>query len=516
MAPPDAARLWRGAIVFLTTSVCFFILARGATDPDLLGHIRFGQEILESGIPEFDRYAFTTGDQPWINHELMSEVTFAAVYGAAGNFGLHMLRLGIALVIIGLLYRHAIRSGLDPLRGGILMVLISFLLVNGTITVRPQLFTYLFLLALLLLFDAAARGRSRIVWLVPLLMIVWVNFHGGALAGLALVAVWCGGHWLGWLLPDAQVRGDRLGDPVRATGILLASSAGMLVNPYGWDLFHFLLTTATVPRPDITEWQPTPLGTRRGLIYLLLTAGTLLALHWTEVRKDLPRMCVLAAIIVLPLVAVRHIPIFAIGIGVLLPAHLVSALSRLPADSGARASPAGVLRPAMIALSIFTGFVMIAGALPDLRCVKIDAHRSITFPVRAVEWIRRSQVEGRLATFFDWGEYAIWHLEPAIEVSMDGRRETVFPDSIREEYLRFQDGLPGWEDHIDRRGADMALVTIHRPMFSLMKLKPGWELMYEDSLAAVFAPAGSPQAEALRSTPVPAGWPQHGIGYCMP
>lgn len=35
---------------------------------------------------------------------------------------------------------------------------------------------------------------------------------------------------------------------------------------------------------------------------------------------------------------------------------------------------------------------------------------------------------GRLVTFFDWGEYALWHWGPALAVSMDGRRETIYSE----------------------------------------------------------------------------------------
>lgn len=515
----DAERWWRGSVVFLTLCVCFFILARAATDPDLFGHILFGQDILERGsISRIDEYAFTNEGYRWINHEWLAEVSFALIFGAFGNFGLHMLRLLVAMGIMAALYRGSVRSGLEPLRGGILMVLVALLLVNGTVTVRPQLFTYVFLLLLLLVLAAVERGRHRLVWFVPLILMAWINFHGGALAGLTLVGAWTVGRWIAWLLPDAAAsRRERLKGPLVATAVMALSPIAMLANPYGWELLRFLLETATVARPDIVEWIPTPMNTRRGRIYLLLTACSLLALHWTRSDRNVPLLVTFAAIVVLPLLAVRHIPLFAIGVGVLLPEHLASALSRLESRSEERPSrQSGVLRPAMIAVAILTAFTMVTAALPDLRCVKIDPVRSITFPVRAVEWIRRSEVEGKLATFFDWGEYAIWHLEPGIRVSMDGRRETVYPDSIREEYLRFRNGLTGWEDHIDRHGAEMALVHVATPMFSLMKLKPGWDLMYEDSLSAIFAPMGSSHAARLAETPVPLDYPQHGIGYCMP
>jgi hypothetical protein len=44
---------------------------------------------------------------------------------------------------------------------------------------------------------------------------------------------------------------------------------------------------------------------------------------------------------------------------------------------------------------------------------------------------------GRIVTPFNWGQYAIWHLQPRLRVSMDGRRETVYSD----ERLRRHDAL---------------------------------------------------------------------------
>jgi hypothetical protein len=38
----------------------------------------------------------------------------------------------------------------------------------------------------------------------------------------------------------------------------------------------------------------------------------------------------------------------------------------------------------------------------------------------------RFAAPGRLLVEFDWGEYAIWHFGPALRVSVDGRRETIY------------------------------------------------------------------------------------------
>src|SRR5690606_14688422 len=50
--------------------------------------------------------------------------------------------------------------------------------------------------------------------------------------------------------------------------------------------------------------------------------------------------------------------------------------------------------------------------------------------------------EGRLVTFFDWGQYALWHFAPRLKVSMDGRRETVYSDARLAEHDAILLGRP--------------------------------------------------------------------------
>jgi hypothetical protein len=45
-------------------------------------------------------------------------------------------------------------------------------------------------------------------------------------------------------------------------------------------------------------------------------------------------------------------------------------------------------------------------------------------------FILSNRLTGTLLTWFDWGEYAIWHFGPALKVSMDGRRETVYSEGF--------------------------------------------------------------------------------------
>jgi hypothetical protein len=63
------------------------VLSTTSADPDLWGHVRFGDDIIAAGeIPEYDSYSFTS-DRPWVNHEWLAEVLFSAPMPLAARPG---------------------------------------------------------------------------------------------------------------------------------------------------------------------------------------------------------------------------------------------------------------------------------------------------------------------------------------------------------------------------------------------------------------------------------------------
>ena len=120
-----------------------------------------------------------------------------------------------------------------------------------------------------------------------------------------------------------------------------------------------------------------------------------------------------------------------------------------------------------------------------------------------------------MAVYFDWGQYAIWHLGPRIKVSYDGRRETVYPESLRQLNNDWAEGVGRWDALLDRYPTDLALLDKRLPVYNLMRLKAGWTLVYEDSLAALFARNGSALGGAIRAVK-PGGLPADGAGMSFP
>lgn len=516
--PPSKA--WTLAVTFLVLAVLLRLLSRTVADPDLWGHVLYGLEHLREGsLARTDPYSYLTAGHEWINHEWVSELIFGFLYATFGPVALIVFKTALALTVVGLLYRHLWRQGLDPLRAGLAITVVAFALVTGLGTVRPQMFTHLFFALLLLALVAAEEGTPRRLWWAPVLLLLWINFHGGVLAGLGVLAIWSGTHLL------LRLGGRRLGyehaspvTPAAAVGVTAASAVALLANPYGWRLPDFLFRTATVPRPEILDWQPLAIWSVEGAVYLLLVGVTVLAIARSRRTRNLPLLAVLTVTAVLPLLAMRHLQLFAIAFPVLAGGHLADAWV------GRRRAPGrpseSRLRPMFTGIAGAAGLVMILASIPNFGCIRVGSGGTMDFPTRATALLKESGVSGNLAVTFGWGQYAIWHLHPAMRVSMDGRRETVYPDDVYRRYLRFHYGVSEWDEFIEDPPADLALLPTGGVPYNLLSLKPGWTLAHRDSTAAVFVRDASPRAGMLLEQTDPSeeleAVPADGAGLCFP
>jgi hypothetical protein len=489
------------------------VFSRTVADPDLWGHIRFGEDVLRTGrIIQADVYSYLTGDQPWINHEWLTEVIFYLVFTVAGAGGLVGFKTAISLLVVGLLYRDLRKHGLGTLRSGIIGALAALLLLPYLGTLRPQAFTFFLFLILLIVIREVDRGRVRYISSLPFVFAVWVNLHGGFLAGIGILFVWLAVYFTTTVFREREVSVLFTSASLRIVLAAVVTLFSTLLNPYGVQLWSFLFRTATVPRPDIIEWQPMNLMTLEGQVYLVLLAASAMGLFFSERERSPSLVAVLVCTAVVPLLAHRHTPLFGLAAVVLACEHIADVWNRWsPLRAGV---PKKLPYRLVVGLNLVGAAVLIALSSSNFDCVRLNP-KAVVYPARAISLLKDSGVSGNLAVHFDWGEYALWHLAPGIKVSVDGRRETVYSDEIYRVNLDYMRGTGEWDALLEKHDTHLSLVSKEFPVFNLMKLKPGWALIYEDPISGLFVQDGSAQAEKLRRTQVSA-IPYDGAGLCFP
>ena len=169
----------------------FSVLRNFYVDPDVWWHIRVGQDILRTHHwPTTDSYSFTAAGTPWIAYEWLGDAALGSVAqwgGLASLFGFLMTMA--VLVIIGLFYLATLRSGNS--KAGFVSASLMSTLALISMTLRPQMIGYLFLVVLLIVLEYFRKGVSWPMWGLPLLFMVWVNVHGSFVWGLGCCVFIC-------------------------------------------------------------------------------------------------------------------------------------------------------------------------------------------------------------------------------------------------------------------------------------------------------------------------------------
>ena len=435
-------------------------LARTWADPDLWGHLRFGADILRDGLPRADPYSFTS-DIPWINHEWLAEVVLSAAW-AAGGGGLIALKMAIVCGTLGFLLLTLRGRAVSPTARDLTVVTAVFGLWARVFVIRPQIFSVLFFAALLWSLVSAERAHSDRLWILPLLFGLWVNLHGGWIVGLGVLFLWTAAGLGGVGAAPIATR--------TLAGVLAVSLAATLANPYGIGLWAFLGETVRVNRPGISDWRPL-WETDAQVIVPWLISATLTAVAMAKGRSRIP-LAHTAIVLGLGVASVRVNRLdvfFTLSAVMLLSPYLGSTVADPPAPTWTRSTV--LVAAALSALLAVGAWWMRA----DFNCARLDGP---WMPEReAGGFIAANRLHGRLLTWFDWGQYAIWHFTPLLKVSLDGRRETVYSDALVARHIRLYFEPETSLDLLAELHADYAWIPRDLPLARVLEGR-GWHVLY--------------------------------------
>ncbi len=489
--------------------------AMRVADIDLWGHIRFGQAILASGhIPRHDHYAYSASGLLWRNHEWLTDVVLAAIYGALGIPGLKVLKLLCAGATIVLTAAALSETGAALAIQLAVLVLAAIALVPQ-MQFRPQLFDYTFLAGFMwMLARETYRQEKAPLWLAVPILALWANLHGGFFVGLAIL----GTYWL-VLVAQAPVR-ENLRPALRLALIIILGTLATLCTPWGVGEWRLIVHTLRNPYTmgQVSEFQPLLerlLALHREgvpvlpfLCALLMFAAFMIAVAAAPRGGDWALTAVAVLMIVAAFDAVRNTALAVLAAAPPLAYHAGLALTRGRPAAGAarvgarmRASAQAVVAGAALALAAGSG--LFSSSLPA----------SGACPVGAVNFMVTNALYGNVLNDHSWGDYLIWHEAPRSKIFIDSRFEMVYPARIQRDYLAFASGRSGPAALVlDAYPNDFVLMPTGSPADKLMMAQREWRLIYRDPVAALFARADSPAARlsgvpAINKTAPPSFFP---------
>ena len=445
-------------------------------DADLWGHLRFGADLLNGhGFTLKDPYSFTS-DTPWINHEWLAEVCVAAFYAIGGAIGLNLLKL----IVIGAIGAIVWRTGRESHGSRFALVWLTSLIVFASYTrtqvLRPQLFSVLLFTILMVVLRRREQNRPGSFLTLPILFCIWTNTHGGWIVGFGTIGVWAA----------TMVLEQRTLGCLRRRTIEVASSlAATLINPYGIGMWTFLHDTVALDR-DISDWTPfLKFPAALIVIELLLPAVAAVAL-WRRRRIPPARHLAIVAILAFGTFRVGRVDAFLqVAIGMLLSPDLIALFHEL--ETWLRTHHRVTNRApvhACAAAALVSYAVIASGA--HIRTIRIDG--TWIPDADAMHFLKADAAHARVLTWFDWGEYAIWHLSPGgTQVSMDGRRETVYSARVLQEHWAFYKNEKDGASYPETIGAERIWLPKTFAIVPVLKER-GWHVAFESDISVVLSP----------------------------
>jgi hypothetical protein len=513
---PSPLRFIMPSVTDIIFTVVFFTLAFGSLSPRLLGdgdtgwHIVNGERILAThSIPLTDSFSYTLPGHRWYAWEWLYDVAVGELHQRAGMNGVVLLSAFLIALTFALLFRWTL-AGTGHVLSVALLLLLCLMASSIHFLARPHIVSWLLVLVFWKVLDDYVSGNQTAGWrvlLLPALMLLWVNVHGGFLLGIVLCGIYLAGEAGRALFgPDSRERTRS-----RARARWLAVSCLLLlgatfVNPYGWSLWthiHGYLSNRYF-MDHIQEFlSPNFHGAaEKSFAALVLLAIAALALKRRPIA--LSRLLIILLAVYSGLYAARNIPFAAM----LLMLSLAPVLTEIVAGAAGAvpAVPASRFFARLDAFSEHMGSMDLRLRGHALSCLvtmlglwigghqgHLGARQVMTaefspakFPAGAVNYLGSRGVRQQVFSPDYWGGYLIYRLYPRFRVYMDDRHD-FFGEQFVKDYVKVRDVEPGWQNVLANWRVNYVLIKPASALANTLEEMPDWRDAYHDEVSVVFA-----------------------------
>lgn len=519
------------AIILTIFIICFgfnIFSAFRSFDPDLWGHLRFGEYIILNGIPFKDVFSYVLTKPIWVNHEWLSEVIFYH-FASFNSNGIFLLLLKaicfIIIILIPWVYIIKINKDKNPVILLLIFLLAIMVLSYGT-AIRPQMFTYLFFSLTLFFLEKYGLRSGVTLFFLPIIFIFWVNCHGGVIAGMALVGFYSLFELSKLFYNSVKSKENKISmnECLKILLLPFLLILTLFITPFSINYIPYITDAILMNRPFVDEWQSILVVKINYLfIYILLVVATIVIIDSiNKINSDkLYKIILLVLFMIISVLHTRHFPFFAIVCAYFLPVLIIDNNLSQPiiANTGTNNLYKNLAIVSLMFLTILSGFLIhhslfakqkfnmdpkVLAKMDPQIVAKINKKKDeyvfnykitinlltnnqyVGFPMETMDFIKANQIRGNMLADFNWGEFVIYSLYPSVKVAMDGRYETVYPQQSVEDYENVIKAKPGWKKILDRNNTTLLLVSKYEPLSQKLFNDPDWKLAFQDMEAFLF------------------------------
>lgn len=457
-------------------------------DGDLPRHLLLGRLIRETkSVPLTDTFSFRTEGFPSIPHEWLSQVLFSAANDLLGLNGVVLLTALIVAATWGIVFQQA-RCRTDNLFATVTITTLAIAAGMIHVLPRPHLFTYLLTVVWITTLERVAMRKPNFWWLLPILMLLWVNLHGMFVLGIILWAIHFAGNLLDHSSREWFAKPSTKSMMVGGGLALIAT----FVSPSGPGIWKTIISLGgnSYITSRIPEYQSADFHMPETWFFILLLLVTVAALGRSAHRHSWTDILSTVAFLGLALYTSRMIPLFSIVIAPIATGAIGNWLEQeYPSsrfvETGRSLSKINFSSNGSVWLVIF--LIAMVVILQSGRTIdpqgKGNTFDEVFFPVQAVDWLNQNPQQGRMFNEFDWGGYLLLKLSPRQPIFMDGHTH-IYGEALTREYERIISLGDGWQDILDWYQIQWVIVRTGSTVARGLQGN-NWKVLYQDETSII-------------------------------
>lgn len=520
-------RFQASAVLKIISFLCLVIVvisfaASGTNDTDVAQYLASGKYIVEHQIiPAANIFSYPNANYRMVWDEWLFHVMVYEIYSIAGFAGLAIFQTAIIFSVFTLLYL-AMRSRVR-LTVALPVLIVTALVAYERFILRADALSLLFIALYFYILKKYETKQSRLiyphtckigvgVYFLPLLQLIWVNFHGFWILGLIIISIFLFVEIIS-AARDFFIKKNK--EPLVYSRlkilavILFASVAVCFINPYGlagvkvpFQRLVELKTTHQIlldvnadfygPFSHTSETNHLSVAAYKALIILSLVILLL------QIKKISLRDALLyAAFLLMSFNFIRNIPMFAVAVAFILPPILDDWV-----DQRQRQLPQKIIfTPEIISMavlaitiiiSIFLSYALITNKFyrGEGRTRRFGLSlNSFIFPEKATRFVKAVNLGGNVFNDYNIGAYVNWALYPERPSFIDGRTNS-YDVSFLKNYFNFMAGLEPYQKLVDQYDINYFFLN-HKSNDTKVIIKKlyndlGWRLIYFDEQSVIF------------------------------
>ncbi|MBX7043188.1 MAG: hypothetical protein K1X85_09810 [Ignavibacteria bacterium] len=478
-------------------------------DDDVFWHLATGRYIIETGhVPSADIFGFATQGQEWMPFEWGWDVLTYGLFNLGGYEALSVFRTLIFLSIFWIFYFVLKKFKVPAVLSVAFMILLAFGIMDR-LTPRPHAASLLFMSSLVYIFCDIRyfrRGSSKLMYLLPVIFLLWANIHMGIIAGLFFFAVYLAAEYINYHNRKSSVQPLETKQLKLLTMLFLLSVVLALANPNFIQTYVYAYEHTKMKMLEtINEWK-SPFDSMFGTgfvttIYKVFLFGGLTILYYSFRKRDVFPALVYVSFALYSVRAVR----FTVDYLIIIFVFLVVSIDFLLDEAGKRKLKE-FLNKSLIPYALAgTLLIYLIINIPNnkLYLEQLQYYRVFGFginpdfiPVQMFDFMKENRIPQtgeRPLNHFGTGGFLVWNF-PEARNFIDSRN---LNDEIFSEYSSLMMKRPGFENKLRQYDFDYSMYLapdlvrqpseMEQTIVSYMSRKPDeWKLVFWDDKSFLF------------------------------